>query len=305
MKGHFFLNFILGTLPFLLLLAPASASGKRIESVGAEVHRFPDLPRRVVVLAPQLFDDVLELGVIPIGAPKMRSSYLRIDPKLWDTIVETDWSSPNFERILRLKPDLILTAPFDKSSYLLLNHIARTVMIDITTYGDWKDRLLKVGAALGRSGMAEQLIWKYERHSDRVRAAIAGRGFHVFPFTVTTESIALIPPNYFCWTILRKAGFLSPPFPKIKGRVPKIITWISWERLTELDCDALFLIPAGFGGEKRTQSAMPLLESQPLWRNLRAVKNHRVYQVGTYWMAGGATSAERVLEDVEQALFHQ
>lgn len=260
-------------------------------------------PMRVVVLAPQILDNVVELGVLPVGAPKARSSFVQLTPAQWSSIQELDWVAPNFERILSLKPDLILTSTFDKPNYPMLSRIAPTVMVDISVYGDvWKGRFFQVAKALGRSEEARQMMDRYEAHSERLRKQIASHAPQVTVMTTTTEAISIEPPNYFCWDVLRSAGIRPAAFPKVYGRVPRIITWVSWESLPEFDGDALFVAPAGFGGEERTRDALRMLSSQPLWTNLRAVQQRRVYAVGAYWLTGGPTSAERILSDVEQAL---
>ncbi len=251
------------------------------------------------MLAPQIFDDVVELGVIPVGAPKTKSSYMQLTPAQWKSMADTDWVSPNIERILQLKPDLILTASFDKANYPLYSHIAPTVMIDITTYGDWRNRFYKIAKVLGKTTTAEQLMQQYELHSKRVRQEIKGKNYHVFVLSATSEAIAVEPQNYFCWNILHEVGLSSPLHFRANGRTPQIV---SWERIREFDGDALYIVPAGFGGEERTDAALRLLKSQPLWSSLNAVRNHHVYPVGAYWFTGGPTSAERILTDLEYSL---
>jgi iron complex transport system substrate-binding protein len=256
-----------------------------------------------VVLAPQILDNVVELGVIPVGAPKARSPFVPLTEPQWASIAEVDWTSPNYERILRLHPDLILTSTFSRPQYAMLSRIAPVEMVDISVYGDvWRGRFTAVAKALGREEQGRQMMARYEAHAARVRQELASRKLRVTVMTATTEAIAVEPPNYFCWDVLKQAGVQSIPYPKINGKVPKMITWISWERLPELDSDALFVAPAGFGGEERTRDAMRELREQPLWSGLSAVQRGRVYTVGAYWLTGGPTSAERILDDLEHWL---
>jgi iron complex transport system substrate-binding protein len=51
---------------------------------------------------------------------------------------------------------------------------------------------------------------------------------------------------------------------------------VSLERLAAADPDAIFVTPCGFGLE-RTRAEMPVLERDPLWRGLRAVREDRVF----------------------------
>lgn len=60
------------------------------------------------------------------------------------------------------------------------------------------------------------------------------------------------------------------------GTAGEFSTAIEWRRVVEADPDMLLVAPCGFGIE-RTLREMPLLEAQPGWRDLRAVRSGRVF----------------------------
>jgi iron complex transport system substrate-binding protein len=107
----------------------------------------PIHPQRIVVLDANnafLLDALSALGVKPVGLTRC-SNCINSDPFsefLGDLpTVGTD-EQPSLEKILSLKPDLILGYKWQKSFYPLLSTIAPTVMIDI--YADGND--FKIGA---------------------------------------------------------------------------------------------------------------------------------------------------------------
>ena len=60
------------------------------------------------------------------------------------------------------------------------------------------------------------------------------------------------------------------------GAPGKHSAWLEWAKLSEADPDVIVLMPCGFGLE-RTLSEMYWLIRRPGWRELQAVRNHRVF----------------------------
>lgn len=52
--------------------------------------------------------------------------------------------------------------------------------------------------------------------------------------------------------------------------------WLTWETLAKSDPDVIFLMPCGFDLERTRREAV-ILESNPAWRTLRAVKSRNVF----------------------------
>lgn len=61
------------------------------------------------------------------------------------------------EKILNLKPDLILGLTWLKSSYKLLSRIAPTVLFHSPSMYDFKERLRYVAQVLGKSDRPDQV----------------------------------------------------------------------------------------------------------------------------------------------------
>ena len=60
------------------------------------------------------------------------------------------------------------------------------------------------------------------------------------------------------------------------GEAGKHSPWMRWEHLCANDPEIIVILPCGFD-IARTQQEMPVLRQKPEWRQLRAVKNRRVY----------------------------
>ncbi|HJT58537.1 MAG TPA: cobalamin-binding protein [Ktedonobacteraceae bacterium] len=138
----------------------------------------------------------------------------------------------------------------------------------------WED-VLRVGAALGRREQAETLIDGYRKGLARLEK-IAG----TFVKESGKPQVAVLE-----WLDpLMGAGNWTPELvayaggEHVFGEVGLHSPWLSWEELQEADPDVLVLSPCGYTIE-RTLVDVPLLEKHPVWRNLTAVRNGRVYAI--------------------------
>ena len=62
----------------------------------------------------------------------------------------------------------------------------------------------------------------------------------------------------------------------VLGEAGKRSKWITFEDLSAVDPDVIFISPCGFG-IGRTMVDIPVLKNQPQWKNLKAVSSGRVY----------------------------
>lgn len=75
-------------------------------------NRYPENPKRIVVLAPSYVGGLLHLGVKPVGVPASTDQ----TPILKDRIKGIEKvSEDNVEQVAKLKPDLIITYNADKT----------------------------------------------------------------------------------------------------------------------------------------------------------------------------------------------
>ena len=141
----------------LFTAAPAHAGcqGRTVESpkvLNAPLC-VPEKPQRIVTLDPTYnLGMALELGLPVVGAPLFGIQDAALQALARKSAI-TDIglaSEPSVERIIALKPDLILgDAAMHAQAYGLASQIAPTVLVDA---GDWKDHFATIAAVTGSTG---------------------------------------------------------------------------------------------------------------------------------------------------------
>ena len=135
----------------------------------------------------------------------------------------------------------------------------------------WED-VLRVGQALGKRDQAQTLVEKYQqRFAD---LAVKTSAFGVRPRVAALEWLDPIM-GAGNWTpeLVNYAGG-EPIF----GEIGKHTPWITWEELQAADPDVIVLSPCGYTLERVLQD-VPLLQSHPVWADLQAVCNGRVFAI--------------------------
>ncbi|MFV5990966.1 ABC transporter substrate-binding protein [Streptomyces sp. NPDC056231] len=256
-------------------------------------------PKRVVVLDVGEFDNVVSLGVKPVGyAPSEGDeaipSYLKKDagnPKNVGTI-----NSLNLEAIAGLKPDLILGSQLRAADkYDQLSKIAPTVF-SIRPGFTWKENYLLNAAALDRTAKAKSQLDAYEKKAAKLGEDIGPDKPTISMVRYLPDRIRLYAKASFIGTILEDAGL---PRPK-NQQIDDLATEISPEKIDEADADWIFT--GVYGDPKATKR--DTAQSNPLWKNLKAVKEGRAKDVPdeTWYLGLGVTAANLVLDDLRADL---
>ncbi|MFC8126389.1 ABC transporter substrate-binding protein [Streptomyces sp. NPDC057302] len=256
-------------------------------------------PKRVVVLDVGELDNVVSLGIKPVGyAPTEGDDgipgYLKKDagsPKDIGTI-----NALNLEAIAGLKPDLIIGSELRAAKlYPQLAKIAPTVF-SIRPGFTWKENYLLNAAALDKTATAKKKLAAYEE-----KARSLGRDLGDDKPTITMlrympDRVRLYAKASFIGTILDDAGL---PRPK-NQQVNDLATEISTEKIDDADADWIFTGVYG-DAEKTGRSAA---EKNPLWKKLDAVKGGRAKDVPdeTWYLGLGVTAANSVLDDLRTTL---
>lgn len=284
-------------LTLLSLMAPGFA--REVTHVMG-VTTVSDQPLRIVALTNEATEDLLALGIVPVGAVRSANAnpwFDHVAGQLADTTVVGEELSPNLEVILSLAPDLILgNKKRHEKIYDQLSAIAPTVFVENVT-GQWRQNLAFYAEAVGKPAEGEATLKAYEVRVAAIQAALGDR---------VTEKVGLVRfiagQNYaynndsFSGSILRDIGFGRPAAQDKPGLAEPITA----ERIPELDGDRLlhFSYETGDGGA--TKEADTWMVS-PLWQNLASVKAGHVHGVSdTVWAtAGGVMAAHLALDDIE------
>lgn len=255
-------------------------------------------PRRLVVLDEQALDLVYALGlgerVVGLGSAIIGPGQLTENGFLKPEVLRTgflargklnnprfvgNWTAPNLETILTLKPDLILRATWEgNQNHANLSRIAPTAGFREDTPGQWRKSLRDLARVFGRQEQAERVI-KQVADTNRANARrLAAAGvFRKYPKVVVISpfvggstwiysSVRLIED-------LRALGFkdgLKAPTTTLG-----VGAQISDEALLNLDRQTLVVImpPAGQynGGEAFLKSPVgQRLKGQSVIYNLEA-----------------------------------
>ncbi|MFH8620946.1 ABC transporter substrate-binding protein [Streptomyces vietnamensis] len=255
----------------------------------------PAAPKRVVVLDVGELDNVVSLGVKPVGyAPSEGDDgipdYLKKDagtPKSVGTI-----NNLNLEAIANLQPDLILGSRLRAADkYDELSKIAPTVF-SIRPGFTWKENYLLNAAALDRTAEAKAKLAAYETKAKQLGTDLGPNKPTVSMVRYLPGKIRLYAKASFIGTILEDVGL---PRPK-NQQIDELAAEISPEKIDEADADWIFT--GVYGDAKATKK--DAAQANPLWKNLKAVKAGRAEDVPdeTWYLGLGVTAANSVLDDL-------
>ncbi|MEV3990946.1 iron-siderophore ABC transporter substrate-binding protein [Streptomyces sp. NPDC049837] len=256
-------------------------------------------PKRVVVLDVGELDNVVSLGIKPVGyAPSEGDdgipSYLAKDagnPKSVGTI-----NNLNLEAILNLEPDLIIGSQLRAADkYKELSQIAPTVF-SIRPGFTWKENYLLNAAALDKTAEAKAKLAAYETKAKKLGTDIGPKKPTVSMVRYLPDRIRLYAKASFIGTILEDVGL---PRPK-NQQINDLATEVGPEKIDAADADWIFT--GVYGDPKKTKR--DTTQANPLWKNLKAVKSGQAKDVPdeTWYLGLGVTAANEVLDDLRADL---
>ncbi|MDF5726510.1 MAG: iron-siderophore ABC transporter substrate-binding protein [Rhizonema sp. PD38] len=267
-------------------------------------------PQRVVVIDPWLVEIPLALGVNLVGAPGLASTLQSLGlenkhPGIED--IGALLTPPNMEKVITLKPDLILGTTRNRDTYSLWSHIAPTVLVKMRSNGDWKRPFMPLAKALGKTEAAKRLINNYNLRLTEFKEKMGSRLQKTIVSVVRLipQTINPLTKGSFSGVILEDAGLTRPPSQNLDAIATKkkagnpVGYNISPEVLSQIDGDILFIVRYGFKNPVQAKIAGHQLMAEPLWSKLNVVKHNKVYVVDEfYWLTGSYLSANRVLDDL-------
>jgi iron complex transport system substrate-binding protein len=204
---------------------------------------------------------------------------------------------PNLEKIAALEPDLILSSKVrHEAIYDQLSGIAPTVFTE-TTGVTWKENFDKHAEALNEEEEAREVVAEYEARTGEFRREVGDNPPEVSVVRFLSGDTRIYQKASFIGTILEDAGL---PRPEPQDVDDFAILNASEEAIPQMDGDVLFY--AIYGPED--DSTLEEITSAPLWQQLEAVRNDRVYKVSDdLWIASiGYTAAGGILDDLEEYL---
>lgn len=255
-------------------------------------------PERVIVLDTGELDNVVALGIKPVGiaytdgSPTM-PSYIGDTGGTPENVGTTN--NLNLEAITKLNPDLILGSQLRAEAlYPKLSAIAPTVFSVRPGYV-WKENFLLNAAALDRQADAAKMLEDYTNKATETGNAIEKK-LGVRP-TVTAlrfmpGRIRLYAKKSFIGTILIDAKIGQPT----SSQVDDLAAEVSAEQISKADGD--FILYSTYGDPAKTATGSVV--GGPLWSGLNAVKAGKAKPVldETYFLGLGVLAADVVLDDM-------
>jgi iron complex transport system substrate-binding protein len=270
--------------------------------------KVPINPQRLVTLHGTALESVLALGEIPVGTTLNGNINQQPDflmDKLNDVKIVGSFSEPNLEKILLLKPDLILDLD-TANIYKLLSQIAPTIVTEYDPSDSWQPNLKIYAEALGKPELAQKIIANYYNKLENLKAEIEkqGKPITVSVIRIYPQGISFYQPDSFSGSILKDAGLSRPPLQNKEGGQQ----FISQELISDADADIIFYWAYGDDYQSkntRIQNSLEQLKSDPLWQQLNAVKQGKVYQVPDYWIGYGPLAANAVIDDLYKYILNK
>ncbi len=152
----------------------AGAAGEVTDMLGRRI-RVPDHAMRIVSLAPSITETVFILGdgdrLVGVTDYCDYPPEVKLKPRVGGI------STPSFEAILALRPDLVIAT--SESNYA--DHVERLVSLGLPVYVvrpvDFEtvlESIERVGAVLGRETLARERVAALRRDADAIARAVAG-----------------------------------------------------------------------------------------------------------------------------------
>ena len=234
----------------------------------------PVYPRRIISMAPNLTQMVYDIGAQEtlVGV----TDFCKFPSAARSKEKVGGWINPNYEKILSLKPDLVLTLEFNGRTAETLRKLKTPVLVlDCQTVKEVLDAYNTLGRRLGREADAKRARGGLEKRLERVSRKAEGKKPISLLFVVdrtpgALEQIYGVGPKNFVDELIRWSGGVN-----ILADSPVPYPLVSKEQLLKRDPEIIInalaeahLRSGGIPGETAVWKAMP---------SLRAVKNGHVY----------------------------
>ncbi|NJM87825.1 MAG: iron-siderophore ABC transporter substrate-binding protein [Hydrococcus sp. RU_2_2] len=258
----------------------------------------PRNPQRVVILTLDSFANSWALGIQPIAFnyfPRVPiPKYLQGKADRIESI--GSYNSPNIEKILRLKPDLIISGSELKGIYKQLSYIAPTVVLNTPPL--WTEMLEELAQVLDKQEVGRKLIDRYWKRVEKLKQTLADRckTMEVSIADISSEyGIGAYGEKHFSWSVLKDIGLQRPK----SHNLFYINTLISKEKISDIDGDVLFVVSSEREDDKKTLNK---LKQSPLWLHLEVVQQNKVYVVDKHWDNPDIFAINAILDDLEKYL---
>lgn len=266
-------------------------------------HRFENPPRRVVVTDWTLLQQLLDLGVAPIGAPELDRfrhyvDHAALPPDISDIGLRR---SPSLSALKKLRPDLIILGTNQKSLARPLSKIAYVLYYQsfserYRTNGKKSQvRFLQLAELFQKSTLAEQKLAQRDARIAQLKQQLQQRCKHALPkvslLRFSGEKNALLYGNNSMPQHALSLLGLQTPVTVKKNR---------WGE-KEVPLTKLAEVNEGYLMYFLPVDQARVLQSAS-WNQLPLVQKNQAFAAGKHWSYGGAMSIGGIAESVANLL---
>ncbi|MEQ8676097.1 MAG: iron-siderophore ABC transporter substrate-binding protein [Aggregatilineales bacterium] len=268
----------------------------------------PESPLRVVALEWTYMEDVLALGVQPVGVADIEGyhNWVDISIELGEDVVDVGTrQAPNLELIAELEPDLIITSQLRSTeNYDELAAIAPTLMFNSyppegSYFVEMTNTFSTIATALNREVEGEAILEEMYQYFEDASTALEtagrlGEGFILAQGYLQSEAAVfrLFTDNAMAVEILEQIGLSNDwdDAPQQYG-----FTTIGVEGFAEIGDTNFFFVAQ--------EADRNFFYEADLWGTLPFVQNEHAYWLGAdIWLFGGPLSAKTLVDTTLTAL---
>ena len=270
--------FIFIVLLLFITLPDPVMSETFIDDLGRRVE-ISEVPKRIVVLNASNLEMLFAIGANIVGRPEAAGMQEQLYQKVKDLPSVGQTYNPSVEKIVSLRPDLVIgnAVGFHQSLIPALDAAKiRCVLLSIKDFNDIFEKLRFFGRLLRRQQAADRLIDKVKGEVALIKTKVKGKAKKkVLIIWGSPQSFSMALPSSFVGSLFKELGIDNV---SELAKAPRDITYapLSMEYALKADPDAIFIVNMG-DPHKMRDKALRELEQNQAWSAFRAVRDNRVY----------------------------
>lgn len=276
------------------------------DSTGAEV-RVPKQPKRVVFLNTSNMEVFVNVGGKPVGRTASNNITKEVEEKVKGVTEIGQIYAPNLEKLLSLKPDLVIgtNVPFNTALVRPLQVANVPVYINvIQSYEDVLRTIDLMGKFANREKEAAAKRAEIEKsYESLIKKAKTTNSKNALILFGNTESFSMATSKSFVGDLVRRLGGTNILDAAVEVKDSSYMP-LSMEYVTKADPEIIMIISMSKGDIKETaQKTREYLLNSPQWKDIKAVKNKKVYMLeGALFTVNPGTHIIQAMEVLEKYL---
>ncbi|RKN85089.1 iron-siderophore ABC transporter substrate-binding protein [Paenibacillus ginsengarvi] len=266
------------------------------------------IPSRIVILEWTYAEDLLALGIQPVGMADIAGYKKWVDAKPAPAASVVDVGNrqePNMELIMSLKPDLIVTTTTRaKTSYDKLKAIAPTIVFDPYSekaskdlYAGMLDSFKVVADVVGKQAEAEKVIQNLDKLYEDARAKLKAAGKEGAEYVLTQ---AFSNQNAAVFRMMTENSSVSQIYSKIGLKNAYKPEKFESQGFATTSVEALAAVQSAnfiYAVQSDDNIFENQLKDNAVWKGLAFVKEKRTYGIGgDMWLFGGPLSIQKIVD---------